>query len=231
VLLLQLVPVLTDLVELCSALATAGAADDASGVVQQPKMFLGKLKAYQMKGLNWMVNLYNQGINGILADEMGLGKTVQTISLLAHLAESQGVWGPFMVISPTSTLPNWAYEIQKFCPQLKVLPYWGLGPQRKTLRRLMDPRYLHRPDSPFHVCVTSYNLVVLDQKHFQRIKWQYMILDEAHAIKNASSVRWNTLLGFGNCRNRLLLTGTPIQNNMAEVRINSNETCTCNPLA
>jgi chromatin-remodeling ATPase INO80 len=143
---------------------------------------------------------------------MGLGKTVQTIALLSHLAEARGIWGPFLIVSPTSTLPNWANEIQKFAPKFNVIPYWGNSLQRKTLRRVMDPKYLHRPESPCHVVVTSYNLVVLDKKFFSKLRWEYLILDEAHAIKNASSVRWNTLLGFSNCRNRLLLTGTPIQN-------------------
>lgn len=143
---------------------------------------------------------------------MGLGKTVQTIALLAHLAEERGIWGPFLIVSPTSTLPNWANEIQKFCPKFSVIPYWGTALQRKTLRKVMDPKYLHREDSPCHVVVTSYNLVVLDKKFFGKLKWEYLILDEAHSIKNSSSTRWNTLLSFGNCRNRLLLTGTPIQN-------------------
>lgn len=186
-------------------------------MVKQPQRLLGTLKGYQIKGLNWLVDLYEQGINGILADEMGLGKTVQTISLLAHLAEEKNIWGPFIVIAPTSTLPNWANEVSKFCPHFKVLPYWGSQKQRSILRKGLNAKYLSREDSPFHVVVTSYNLIVLDEKYFKRIHWEYMVLDEAHAIKNSSSIRWNTLLGFERCRNRLLLTGTPIQNNMGEL--------------
>lgn len=189
----------------------------ASGMVEQPIHLTAQLKPYQVKGLNWLANLYEQGINGILADEMGLGKTVQTISLLAHLAETRGIWGPFLVISPTSTLPNWANEIAKFYPAFKVLPYYGLAKQRASLRKILSPNYLHRADSPAHIVVTSYNLVVQDEKYISKIHWEYMILDEAHAIKSASSVRWQTLLSFGQTRNRLLLTGTPIQNNMAEL--------------
>ncbi|TVY34135.1 putative DNA helicase [Lachnellula subtilissima] len=148
------------------------------------------LKEYQLKGLNWLVNLYEHGINGILADEMGLGKTVQSISVMAYLAEKHGIWGPFLVVAPASTLHNWQQEITKFVPTLKVLPYWGTAADRK--------------------------LVVSDVAYFQKMKWQYMILDEAQAIKSSQSSRWKSLLGF-HCRNRLLLTGTPIQNNMQEL--------------
>lgn len=184
--------------------------------IPQPKMLNCQLKPYQLKGLNWMANLYEQGINGILADEMGLGKTVQSISLLAYLAETHEIWGPFLVVSPASTLHNWQQEFTKFTPQLKALPYWGDVKSRKTLRKFWSGHKLFTKDSPFHVVITSYQLVVTDQQYFQRTKWQYMILDEAHAIKSANTARWKTLLHF-NCRNRLLLTGTPIQNSMAEL--------------
>ncbi|GAB6031698.1 hypothetical protein CHUAL_009450 [Chamberlinius hualienensis] len=182
----------------------------------QPNIFKGILKSYQLKGMNWLANLYDQGINGILADEMGLGKTVESIAFLAHIAESQNTWGPFLVIAPASTLHNWQQEFSRFVPKFKVLPYWGNTIDRKVLRKFWTQRDLHTEDASFHVLITSYQLVVQDVKYFQRIKWQYMVLDEAQAIKSSSSVRWKSLLGF-NCRNRLLLTGTPIQNSMAEL--------------
>lgn len=185
--------------------------------VTQPKMLTCQLKEYQLKGLNWLVNLYEQGINGILADEMGLGKTVQSISVMAYLAEVHNIWGPFLVIAPASTLHNWQQEITKFVPTLKVLPYWGNAKDRKVLRKFWDRKHItYNRDSPFHVLVTSYQLVVQDTPYFQKIRWQYMILDEAQAIKSSQSSRWKALLGF-HCRNRLLLTGTPIQNNMQEL--------------
>ncbi|KAK6542552.1 putative DNA helicase ino80 [Orbilia ellipsospora] len=185
--------------------------------IDQPKLLTCQLKEYQLKGLNWLVNLYEQGINGILADEMGLGKTVQSISVMAYLAEYHNIWGPFLVIAPASTLHNWQQEITRFVPELKVLPYWGNTKDRKVLRGFWDRKHLtYTKDAPFHVLVTSYQLVVADAQYFQRIKWQYMILDEAQAIKSSSSARWKSLLGFS-CRNRLLLTGTPIQNNMQEL--------------
>ena len=185
--------------------------------VSQPKMLNAQLKEYQLKGLNWLVNLYEQGINGILADEMGLGKTVQSISVMAYLAEKHNIWGPFLVIAPSSTLHNWQQEITKFVPELKCLPYWGNAKDRKVLRKFWDRKHItYTKESPFHVLITSYQLVVQDTQYFQKIRWQYMILDEAQAIKSSQSSRWKSLLGF-HCRNRLLLTGTPIQNNMQEL--------------
>ncbi|KAI0757147.1 SNF2 family N-terminal domain-containing protein [Daedaleopsis nitida] len=185
--------------------------------IAQPKMLMATLKEYQLKGLNWLGTLYEQGINGILADEMGLGKTVQSISLLAYLAETHDIWGPFLVVSPASTLHNWQQEITRFVPKLKALPYWGNPKDRATLRKFWSKKEIsYDQDAPFHVLITSYQLVLQDQQYFQRVKWQYMILDEAQNIKNSSSNRWKTLLGF-HCRNRLLLTGTPIQNSMQEL--------------
>ncbi|KAL2166028.1 hypothetical protein VTG60DRAFT_3433 [Thermothelomyces hinnuleus] len=185
--------------------------------IEQPKLLNCQLKEYQLKGLNWLVNLYEQGINGILADEMGLGKTVQSISVMAYLAERYDIWGPFLVVAPASTLHNWQQEITKFVPEFKVLPYWGTAADRKVLRKFWDRKHsTYKKDAPFHVMITSYQLVVSDVAYFQKMKWQYMILDEAQAIKSSQSSRWKCLLGF-HCRNRLLLTGTPIQNNMQEL--------------
>ena len=183
---------------------------------KEPYTFNGKLKSYQLKGLNWLVNLFDQGINGILADEMGLGKTIQTISFLAHLCAKEGIWGPFLVVAPSSTLHQWQQELTKFAPELKSIPYWGSQAERKIIRKFWTHKDLYTAQSPFHVVITSYNVVVTDEKFFHKLKWQYLILDEAQAIKNAASQRWKSLLNL-KCRNRLLLTGTPIQNSMAEL--------------
>ncbi|KAG5648097.1 hypothetical protein DXG03_007132 [Asterophora parasitica] len=191
--------------------------------IGQPKMLMAQLKEYQLKGLNWLATLYEQGINGILADEMGLGKTVQSISLISYLAETHDIWGPFLVVAPASTLHNWQQEITRFVPGLKALPYWGNVKDRATLRKFWSKKDIsYNKDAPFHILITSYQLVTQDQQYFQRIKWQYMILDEAQNIKNSSSVRWKTLLGF-QCRNRLLLTGTPIQNSMQGILFDSHD--------
>merc|ERR1719438_643087 len=178
---------------------------------EQPNLFHGTLKTYQLKGMNWLLDLYDQGINGILADEMGLGKTVQALSFLAYVAETYGVWGPFLVVTPASTLHNWQQEIAKFVPDFKCVPYWGSPQERKVLRGFWTQENLHTKKASFHIVVTSYQIVITDYKYFTRQSWMYMVLDEAQAIKSASSQRWKMLLDF-KCRGRLLLSGTPIQN-------------------
>jgi DNA helicase INO80 len=190
--------------------------DDSSQLVQTPKSFHGSLKEYQLKGLRWLDNLYEQGINGILADEMGLGKTIQAIALLTHISEKKDNWGPFLIVAPSTTLYNWINELEKFAPSLRILPYWGQVKERRILRRDFDQYLLGKKDSPFHICVTSYNIAVQDEKAFCRLRWQHVILDEAQQIKNNNSQRWKTLMSFKS-RNKLLLTGTPLQNNMAEL--------------
>ena len=193
--------------------------DGPAKAVEQPSILKATLKHYQRRGLRWLDNLYDQGINGILADEMGLGKTIQAISLMAHIAEAKNVWGPFLVVVPVTTLHNWKSELERFCPALKVLPYFGSPEERKKLGKFLDQKNLGNPELSIHVIITSYNLIVnnpKDQAKLLKIKWNYMILDEAQAIKNNASRRWKVLLQF-NTRNRLLLTGTPIQNSMQEL--------------
>jgi len=191
-------------------------AAENAGDRPQPSIFNGKLKTYQLKGMNWLCSLYDQGINGILADEMGLGKTVQALAFLSHVAETYGVWGPFLVVTPASTLHNWQQEIAKFVPDFKCVPYWGSPQERKVLRGFWTQENLHTEKASFHIVVTSYQIVITDYKYFNRHAWQHMVLDEAQAIKSANSQRWKMLLEF-KCRGRLLLSGTPIQNTMAEL--------------
>ncbi|MCP8719169.1 MAG: SNF2-related protein, partial [Asgard group archaeon] len=178
--------------------------------VPLPSLLRGTLRPYQKQGLNWLASLYNNNTNGILADEMGLGKTIQTISLLSYLACEHHIWGPHLIIVPTSVMLNWEMEFKKFAPGFKVLTYYG-SPQQRAQKR----KGWNKPDA-FHVCITSYQLVVQDQQSFKRRRWRYMILDEAHNIKNFRSTRWRALLNF-NTENRLLLTGTPLQNNLMEL--------------
>jgi helicase SWR1 len=175
-----------------------------------PFLLRGTLREYQHHGLDWLAGLYANGTNGILADEMGLGKTIQTISLLAHLACDHGVWGPHLVIVPTSVMLNWEMEFKKWCPGFKILTYYGNQEERKRKRQGWTN------DDVWNVCITSYQMVLQDQQVFKRRRWHYMILDEAHNIKNFKSQRWQTLLGF-NTHSRLLLTGTPLQNNLTEL--------------
>ncbi|KAI1176179.1 SNF2 family N-terminal domain-containing protein [Nemania sp. FL0916] len=175
-----------------------------------PFLLRGTLREYQHYGLDWLADLYKNQTNGILADEMGLGKTIQTIALLAHLAGHHEIWGPHLVIVPTSVMLNWEMEFKKWCPGFKVLSYYGSIEERKRKRQGW------KTDDMWNVCITSYQIVLQDQQVFKRRQWHYMILDEAHNIKNFKSKRWQTLLGF-NTQARLLLTGTPLQNNLTEL--------------
>lgn len=129
------------------------------------KFQLERLKStyscFDHSGMNWLLDLYDEGINGILADEMGLGKTVQALSMLAHIAEKYNIWGPFLVITPASTLHNWQQEIAKFLPDFKTVPYWGSPQERKVLRHFWDQTNLHKKTASFHVVVTSYQVCFL----------------------------------------------------------------------
>lgn len=174
------------------------------------KLLQGSLRNYQLTGLNWLVTMYENRFNGILADEMGLGKTIQTIALLAWLAVDRGIWGPHLVVVPTSVMLNWEVEFKKWLPGFKVLTYYGTLKERRLKRRGWAKPNL------FHVCITSYSLVVQDAAALKRKRWCYLILDEAHNIKNFQSQRWQTLLNFRSKR-RLLLTGTPLQNSIMEL--------------
>ena len=175
-----------------------------------PFLLRGTLREYQHDGLDWLAGQYAANTNGILADEMGLGKTIQTIALLAHLACEHEVWGPHLVIVPTSVMLNWEMEFKKWCPGFKILTYYGTQEERKR------KRLGWKSEDAWNVCITSYQLVIQDQQVFKRRRWHYMILDEAHNIKNFQSQRWQTMLTF-NTRARLLLTGTPLQNNLTEL--------------
>ncbi|KAI1293878.1 Helicase domino [Halotydeus destructor] len=182
----------------------------AKVVTKVPFLLKYTLREYQHIGLDWLVAMYDKKLNGILADEMGLGKTIQTIALLAHLACEKGIWGPHLIVVPTSVMLNWEMEIKKWCPAFKTLTYYGTPKERKAKRQGWT-----KPNQ-FHICITSYKLVVQDHQSFRRKKWRYLILDEAQHIKNFKSQRWQMLLNFNTSR-RLLLTGTPLQNNLMEL--------------
>ncbi|XP_078699109.1 SWI/SNF-related matrix-associated actin-dependent regulator of chromatin subfamily A containing DEAD/H box 1-like [Branchiostoma floridae x Branchiostoma belcheri] len=172
-----------------------------------------QLKPYQLVGLNWLALLHSQGINGILADEMGLGKTAQAISFLAYLLE-QGDEGPHLIVVPSSTLDNWVRELALWCPDLKVLIYYGNQMDRQAMR---DDILEGVED--FHVLVTTYQCCVgsaTDRTLFKKVQFNYAILDEGHMLKNMQTQRYQQLLRIRSER-RLLLTGTPIQNNLLEL--------------
>ncbi|XP_065203115.1 ATP-dependent helicase brm-like isoform X2 [Planococcus citri] len=173
-------------------------------------MHNGKLKEYQIKGLEWLVSLYNNNLNGILADEMGLGKTIQTIALITYLMEKKNVNGPFLIIVPLSTLSNWALEFEKWASSVCVVAYKGSPVARRMLQAQMKA-------AKFNVLLTTYEYVIKDKSILAKIQWRYMIIDEGHRMKNHHCKLTQVLNTHYIASHRLLLTGTPLQNKLPEL--------------
>jgi helicase SWR1 len=194
------------------------AAADGKELVPQPALLRGTLRSYQHAGLDWLASLYRNGTNGILADEMGLGKTIQTIALLGHLAEVHEIWETHLVIVPTSVVLNWVTEFQKFLPGFRVLGYYGTADERQAKRRgwVNDPHHENKEKRGYNVVITSYNVAMQDINAIRNVPWHYLVLDEAHNIRNFNSQRWQVLIRL-KTRARLLLTGTPLQNSLTEL--------------
>jgi len=192
---------------------------------EQPVLISGGvMRKYQLEGLQWMINLDQNGINGILADEMGLGKTLQTISLFAHLVEV-GVRGPFLIVAPLSTVPNWVKEVKKFAPELPVVLYHGSQAERQELRsKHLDEVHIIKdvfaePKKVKNIFVTSYEIAMNDRPFMRKSPgnpWRYIVVDEGHRLKNMHC-RLIRELKLYHTANRLLLTGTPLQNNLDEL--------------
>jgi SWI/SNF-related matrix-associated actin-dependent regulator of chromatin subfamily A member 5 len=170
----------------------------------------GEMRDYQVAGLNWLVSLHENGISGILADEMGLGKTLQTIAFLGYLRHLRGIKGPHLITVPKSTLDNWKREFAMWTPEVDVLVLQGAKDER---HQLINDRLI---DEKFDVCVTSYEMILREKSHLKKFAWEYIIIDEAHRIKNEESSLAQIIRLFSS-RNRLLITGTPLQNNLHEL--------------
>ncbi|PSS36469.1 ATP-dependent DNA helicase [Actinidia chinensis var. chinensis] len=178
-----------------------------------PLLTGGELKPYQIKGVKWLISLWQNGLNGILADQMGLGKTIQTIGFLAHL-KGKGLDGPYLVIAPLSTLSNWVNEISRFVPSVNSIIYHGNKKERDEIRRKHMPRTIK---SEFPIVVTSYEVALVDaRKHLRHYNWKYIVVDEGHRLKNSKCKLFKELKLLP-VENKLLLTGTPLHNNLAEL--------------
>ncbi|CAM8921839.1 unnamed protein product [Rhodiola kirilowii] len=178
-----------------------------------PLLSGGNLKPYQLKGVKWLISLWQNGLNGILADQMGLGKTIQTIGFLAHL-KGKGLDGPYLIIAPLSTLSNWVNEIQRFTPSINAIVYHGGKKERDELRRKHMPKTV---GPKFPLIITSYEVAMNDaRKCLRHYKWKYLVVDEGHRLKN-SKCKLLRELKYLPVENKLLLTGTPLQNNLSEL--------------
>ncbi|PWN28122.1 hypothetical protein BDZ90DRAFT_246039 [Jaminaea rosea] len=184
---------------------------------RQPALVTGaEMRDYQLDGFEWLVSLYENGLNGILADEMGLGKTLQTIAFLAHL-RSKGVWGPFLIVAPLSTIANWVNEFERFTPGIPALMYHAQDKKARASLR----RHLHYPSTSeekkaFPVVVTSFEVAMMDRVHLSHLKWKYIVVDEGHRLKNMNCKLIQELKRFSSAQ-RLILTGTPLHNNLKEL--------------
>ncbi|CAN8251362.1 unnamed protein product [Cochlearia groenlandica] len=178
-----------------------------------PLLTGGTLKSYQLKGVKWLISLWQNGLNGILADQMGLGKTIQTIGFLSHL-KSKGLDGPYLVIAPLSTLSNWMNEFARFTPSINAIIYHGDKNERDELRRKHMPKTI---GPKFPIVITSFEVAMNDaKKNLRHYPWQYVVIDEGHRLKN-HKCKLLRELGYLKMENKLLLTGTPLQNNLSEL--------------
>ena len=169
----------------------------------------GKLTNYQLDGLNWLISLYERGLNGILADEMGLGKTIQSIALMAYLKQYKKKYGHFLVIVPKSTMPNWSRECKLWIPTLNCIILNPVKEEREETLKLIAK---HK----FEVVITSYEGVNICINKLKKIKWELLIIDEAHRIKNENALLSKNVRLLQS-KFRLLVTGTPLQNNLHEL--------------
>jgi ERCC4-related helicase len=178
---------------------------DTQGFIQ-----FGQMRDYQVEGLNWIIRLYHRGLNGILADEMGLGKTLQTISMLGYLHTFKNISGPHLVVVPKSTLGHWSNEFGRWFPALRVLKFHGSKDHRELLR-VRELQY-----GKFDVVLTTYETVITEKGALRTFAWEYLVIDEAHRIKNENSAL-SQIVRIYNTKCRLLITGTPLQNNLHEL--------------
>lgn len=176
----------------------------------------GQLRDFQITGVNFLAHKWCQDDNVVLADEMGLGKTVQTVAFMNWLRHDRGQQGPFLVVVPLSTMPAWADTLNNWTPDINYVVYNGNEAARRNIQDyelLVDgnPRKVK-----FHVMLTTYEYILLDAGFLSQLKWQFMAVDEAHRLKNRESQLYIKLMDFG-VPSRLLITGTPLQNNLAEL--------------
>lgn len=201
-------------------------ASDVHNFPQQPANMNPEetMKDFQIVGMNWLNLMYTQGQKWskksgcILADDMGLGKTLQVISFLSHQLE-KGNHGPHLVVVPTSTLENWLREFKRFAPAINCEPYSGKQSERTERQTEMEDYMADETNTPIHVIVTTYQLAasVKDNGWLRKtFKFDSCIFDEGHMLKNRTTERYKALKRI-RAKFRVLLTGTPLQNNLQEL--------------
>uniref|UniRef100_A0A8R1I745 Uncharacterized protein n=1 Tax=Caenorhabditis japonica TaxID=281687 RepID=A0A8R1I745_CAEJA len=189
----------------------------------------GNLHPYQLEGINWLRHCWSNGTDAILADEMGLGKTVQSLTFLYTLMKENHTKGPFLIAAPLSTIINWEREAEQWCPDFYVVTYVGDRDSRMVIREHefsfvegavragpKASKLKTQENMKFHVLLTSYECINMDKTILSSIDWAALVVDEAHRLKNNQSSFFKNLNEY-NIQYRVLLTGTPLQNNLEEL--------------
>jgi SNF2 family DNA or RNA helicase len=176
------------------------------------------LQDHQLTGLNWLAYSWHNKNNVILADEMGLGKTIQTISLFSYLIHSKGITRPFLVVAPLSTIKNWERELEKWLPDACVIVFQGDKTSREVIKsqELCFGAPIPKTMPRFNVMLTTYEMLMIEQKTLGRINWRMIVIDEGQKLKNNKSKIFHTTMNMKSDF-RMLLTGTPLQNNIDEL--------------
>ncbi len=181
-------------------------------ILKQPTILKAELHEHQFHGISWMVHMFQHGMPMILGDQMGLGKTIQTIGFLAYMQESMNIRGPHLVVVPLSVLSNWIAEIERFCPSFRAVRFHGPKDERMRIKEeeLNDI-------NEFDIVVTTFEMLVSEVNFFKRkYMWTTVIVDEGHRLKNEKSQLSEKLRSVP-CLSRVILTGTPLQNNLREL--------------
>ncbi|KAJ9541303.1 hypothetical protein OSB04_027809 [Centaurea solstitialis] len=195
---------------------------DVVTLTEQPKELGGSLFPHQLEALNWLRKCWHRSKNVILADEMGLGKTISACAFLSSLYFEFNARLPCLVLVPLSTMPNWMSEFSVWAPNLNVVEYHGCARARALMRQFEwhanDPNFSNKKTTnyKFNVLLTTYEMVLADSTHLRGVPWEVLVVDEGHRLKNSSSKLFSLLNTFS-FQHRVLLTGTPLQNNIGEM--------------
>eukprot|EP01119_Soliformovum_irregulare_P017497 TRINITY_DN5216_c0_g1_i2.p1 TRINITY_DN5216_c0_g1~~TRINITY_DN5216_c0_g1_i2.p1 ORF type:complete len:426 (+),score=121.64 TRINITY_DN5216_c0_g1_i2:2-1279(+) len=193
----------------------SGSMYDGTVLSEQPKQLKDvQMKDYQMVGLNWLISRYEQNLSAILGDEMGLGKTLQSIAFLTWLVHSKEITAPSLIICPLSLVDNWEAEFNRFVPGMKVVKYMGNPEERNECQKKI--LNLSKKEE-FFACLVTPDFVKRDSSFLTKFPWHLGIVDEAHSLKNAGSVLYQTITSEYDISHWILLTGTPLQNDLWEL--------------